>query len=229
MDRSGHTTVYLPEVSLHQHGVLAQMGLTVNDIRVHDDGSLCCVRRNGQRNGQFIARTRTHMGLAVIVTFSCKAGGESDLLFAIETLLFSLAVASTRIHRSAMGLVMDRLQLTVFCNKRVQAIITREVCYAAEFGYLVAFAPIAFQYKRITKSSKLGSFESAFDAAAAAAIASREHMHYHAIDTESHTETGGEKDSTRVRLAPHVRDMLRDAHKASAAQYHGFWSSISIE
>lgn len=62
----------------------------------------------------------------------------------------------------------------------------------------------------------------------ATAIVSRAHMHYHAIDMELQTDpTGGERDSTCVRLATRIRDMLRDAHQASAAQYGGFLSSMS--
>jgi len=228
MDQPGRATVYLPEVSLYEHGVLAQMGLTTDDIRTDNNGALWHVKRNGQPKEQFTARTRTHMGLAIVITFSCKAGDESDLTCAIETFLFALALADIRFHRSAMGLALS--QLTICCSRRVQGLIAREVCHAAEFGSLAAFAPIAFRYKRMSKSSKLGNFDSAFDAAAAAAIASKEHIHDHAIHMETHTDpTRGDRMSKRSCLAPRIREVLRDAHKASSEQYYSFWSLLSVE
>ena len=67
------------------------------------NGALWIVNRNAQPREHFTARTQTHMGLAIVITFSCKADDESDFTRAIESFLFALALVDIRFHLSVMG------------------------------------------------------------------------------------------------------------------------------
>jgi len=233
------TAVHLPELALHEHGVLAHLGLTADDIRLDRSGALSSVRSavvNGDH--QFIAKVRTNLGNAAVFTLTCSIDDEARLRCAVETMLFTLAVAHVHVRPSIEFITGESAQMTILCAPNDIRLIRHEVHNAAQFGCLSAFAPISFQPKRMSRVCALGHFPTALMAAAAVALVTRVHLAEHALMLNStnsnanYTKAATAQEDAKLQkchLAPRIRTMLMEAHKASTQQYHNFWSSMIID
>ena len=240
MQQRDATAVHLPELALHEHGVLAHLGLVADDIQLDRYGALSFVHESvvhGDR--QFSAKVRTNLGNAAVFTLTCSIDDEARLRCAVETLLFTLAVAHVHVRPSIEFIACDSAQMTIRCAPNDIPLIRHEVDYAAHFGCLSVFAPIAFEPKRMSRVCALGHFPTALMAAAAVALATRVHRAEHAMMLNStNANANYAVDATaqeptakqpNCHLAPRIRTMLMEAHTASSHQYDSFWSSMIID
>ena len=228
--------VFLPELTVSEHGVLVHLGLVPSDIRVNRDGSLSCVRKSGGiRVHSYRSNVRTNLGNAVVFTLTPSSDGSANLVGTVDTLLFALALARVYVESSSVFLdTNNTIVLTILCDTRDIPILKYEVDYAAQHGCLVPFAPIRVEQKRMSKVCSLGHFPSAFLAAVAAALASKMHlddhwlsaMHMRSIPMNSLPRVLGDGG---CGLSHKIRAMLHHAQQASLREYIDFWSFMNID
>ena len=227
-------SVYLQELSIIEYGILDQLGLALDDIRVNRDGTLAFVHATqGPHGDSYSATVRTRLGHATVVTFSRSDEDDVHLVGAVDALLFSLAVARVQIPSSSVFLSTDdAIQLTILCDKRDIPVIKYEMDYAFRYGCFLSFTPIRFHQKQMTKTCSLGTFQSAFAAATAVALASNVHCEDHAMLANNsnsrapNTTYDGSCNNKRCGLATRIRTKVHSAQQASHEQSVVFWSSL---
>jgi len=227
-------SVYLQELSIIEYCVLDHLGLALDDMRMNRDGTLAFVQAtHGPHGDSYSATIRTRLGHATVVTFSRSDEDDVHLVGAVDALLFSLAVARVQIPSSSVFISTDdAIQLTILCDKRDIPIIKYEMDYAFRSGCFLSFTPIRFYQKEMTKTCSLGTFQSAFAAATAVALASNVHYEDHAMlanhsnSRAPNTTYDGSCNNKRCGLATRIRTKVHSAQQASHEQSAVFWSSL---